>query len=182
MSKQYYVELPSGTILETDRLDLWPEATRLTVKDGRVRLRAESMRRVRKAVSRKREVLTKVTHVARSGMSRSIECYVINGGELLNISGDVARIVGDPLDPKNGGVKVSGCGMDMGFHLVYTLSRYLFTTGYGLPMTLRGGTKTPRTAEEAAYLYKRGYRARGRNGETSGWETDGGYALRHRWI
>lgn len=125
-----YIELPTtGTVLEVDSLEHWPEARRLTVKEGRARLRAESMRHVRKAVSRKREVLTKVTHVARSGMSRSIECYVISGGELLNISGDVARIIGEPLDRKNGGVRVSGCGMDMGAQIVYVLGRYLYPQG-----------------------------------------------------
>jgi hypothetical protein len=34
---------------------------------------------------------------------------------------------------KNGnGLVVGGCGMDMGFHAVYTLSRILYNDGYAL--------------------------------------------------
>lgn len=67
-------------------------------------------------------IYTKVTHVARSGMSRSIECFVIVDNEPVNLTWAVARILGDPCDQKNGGVKVGGCGMDMGFHIVNYLS------------------------------------------------------------
>jgi hypothetical protein len=35
----------------------------------------------------------------------------------------------DKFGDRNG-IRVGGCGMDMGFHLVYTLSRALFDDGY----------------------------------------------------
>lgn len=77
----------------------------------------------RRRVDKKgRQIYTKVTHVAKSGMSRSIECFVIEENEPINITWAVARILGERVDQKNGGVRVSGCGMDMGFHIVNYLS------------------------------------------------------------
>jgi hypothetical protein len=46
----------------------------------------------------------------------------------------VARAIGWKFDQVHGGVKVDGAGMDMGFHLVYTLSQVLYGAqeGYAL--------------------------------------------------
>jgi hypothetical protein len=57
-------------------------------------------------------------------MQRSIS-VVLNDEDL---SYWVARATGEKIDQTNGGVKVGGCGMDMGFHLVYNLSRTLYPT------------------------------------------------------
>ncbi len=66
---------------------------------------------------------TVVSHVTRSGMSRSIRVLVGNAdGEVSDLSWAVARVLGWRFDGEHGGVKVQGTGMDMGFHLVYTLS------------------------------------------------------------
>lgn len=67
-------------------------------------------------------VYQSVTHVARSGMSRSITNMVIVENEPVKIDWAVARVLGESCDGKNGGVKVGGCGMDMGFHIVNYLS------------------------------------------------------------
>ena len=79
----------------------------------------------------KHTVYTDVKHVTRSGMGRSIAAYVIVDGEPINISGLVAKAVGWTLDTDRLAVKVGGCGMDMGFHLVYSLSYVLWPEGYG---------------------------------------------------
>lgn len=71
---------------------------------------------------------TTVTHVARSGMSRSIKVFVMENNVPMDRSWAASRLLGDALDEKNGGVKMGGCGMDMGFHLVYSLGRVLFPT------------------------------------------------------
>jgi hypothetical protein len=92
-------------------------------------------------------------HVSRSGMSRSIS--LLKGDE--DITYWAARAMGDKIDQKNGGIKIGGCGMDMGFHLVYNLGWTLFPKGFKVDGV-------------------------GRNGDTSGWDTDGGYALKHRWL
>lgn len=75
------------------------------------------------------DVWTKVTHVARSGMSRSIEVYLIRDNEPWNISYMVARALDYGMDDRWGGLRVGGCGMDMTFHIVYSLGRHLWPNG-----------------------------------------------------
>jgi hypothetical protein len=74
-----------------------------------------------------------------------------------SLSWDMAKALDYPLDRDREGLKVSGCGMDMGFAVVHELGRALFPEGFKVEGV-------------------------GRNGDTSGWDRDGGYALKHRWI
>lgn len=67
-------------------------------------------------------IYTKLCHVSKSGMSRSIDVYIMKDNEPLYLTQWVARVTQASVDQKNGGVKVTGCGMDMGFDLVYRLS------------------------------------------------------------
>jgi hypothetical protein len=132
-------------------------------------------------------VYTKVNHVSRSGMSRNIEAYVMRENSPVNISTSAATITESPI-AKDGGVKMGGCGMDMGFALVYDLAYRLFPDGFGEPCQEPGCTFKAKTKEEAAEanaLAGHGvtpHSFRGRNGETSGWDNDGGYALKQRWM
>ena len=71
-------------------------------------------------------VYTILRHVSPSGMSRVIACVIILDDKPCDISYQVADILDWKLDDKHCGVKVSGCGMDMGFHLVYQLSAELY--------------------------------------------------------
>lgn len=71
-------------------------------------------------------IYTKLTNVSRSGMSRSIDVYISHKGEVLKITWQVSKILRDKIDNKNGGVKTYGCGMDMGFNLIYNFS-YVIT-------------------------------------------------------
>jgi hypothetical protein len=98
-------------------------------------------------------IYTLVKRVSSSGMSRSIGVYRVIEGDIQDISYFVANALGWKLS-KDGGVTVGGCGMDMGFHLVYSLSWVLFPNGTTEPH----GT---------------------RNGEP---DCDGGYALKHKWL
>lgn len=77
-------------------------------------------------------VYYKINHVARSGMSRSISFYVATIGKwkndkpvIQNITGWIASIMGKKIDSHNG-ITVSGCGMDMGFHVINNLSIKLY--------------------------------------------------------
>lgn len=82
----------------------------------------EAIDKLRTMVKPGEEVRTILRHVTRSGMSRSVS-VVLNGEDC---SGLVALAVGMPFDRNHDGVKVGGCGMDVGFHLVYELSRTLY--------------------------------------------------------
>lgn len=102
-------------------------------------------------------VYTILRHVSRSGMLRAISPILIREGEPLDLTHYVAKALGLKIDRNNYGVKVGGCGMDMGFHLVYNLSRTIFPNGF-------------KTWE--------GY---WRN-EPSDFDSDGGYALKQKWL
>lgn len=71
-----------------------------------------------------------VTHVSRSGMSRSIEILLSHEWGIDNLSWVVAKAINHPFDNKNGGVKIGGCGMDMGFAIIYSLGQVMFPEGF----------------------------------------------------
>lgn len=74
---------------------------------------------------------TILRHCSRSGMLRVIDVVAIVDGEPVSAWGYVGAVLDWPVDRDRGGVKVSGCGMDMGFYLVYALSRHLYNDGKG---------------------------------------------------
>jgi hypothetical protein len=98
-------------------------------------------------------------HVSQSGMSRIIDLVTIKDDKVYHVGYNAARALGLKYDRDKQGVRISGCGMDMGFALVYDLSYRLFPNGFDLAPGERG-----------------------RNGDTSGHDNDGGYALKHRWL
>jgi hypothetical protein len=74
-------------------------------------------------------VYTVLRSVSSSGMTRHISLKVVDSdGDILDITYLAARALGDKLQERNGfnTLKVNGCGMDMGFHIVYSLSSVLF--------------------------------------------------------
>lgn len=137
-----------------------------------------------------------VRHVARSGMSRDIDFYVMQDNEMRWLSPAIARAIGWKMS-KDRGIKVQGCGMDMIFHTVYTLSSVLFPAGFGcIGKKDRNGWEercpsndhsngdrdyrphvddTPQCSEEVGTDIPR-KRAH------SHWHLSGGYALRYRQI
>lgn len=72
--------------------------------------------------------------VSKSGLSRKVSVYVVNNGELLNLTYFVGSLLGLPLQDKNGywTVTLNGGGMDMHFKLAYDLGMVLFGDGYAL--------------------------------------------------
>lgn len=131
-------------------------------------------------------VCTILRHVSKSGMTRHIGLVIIKGGETLHPDYAAATALGWRQQAQNGAIIVEGCGMDMGFQIVYSLGRVLFPEGFGVEGALWAGEKVrkkrPATPEAAAAMVKQGYKFRGRNGDPSGWDNDGGYALTHRWL
>ena len=79
-------------------------------------------------------VTTLIRHASRSGARWSISVLV--GRDLIEGVSDVSWLVARAgfgrFDQKNGGVIRNGGGMDMGFDLVYSLSRALYGDGYAL--------------------------------------------------
>lgn len=72
------------------------------------------------------EVYCLLKNVSRSGMQRTIQLIVIRNNEPWYIGYKVAGILGMAYDEKKEGVKINGCGMDMGFAIVNDLSSHLY--------------------------------------------------------
>ena len=100
-------------------------------------------------------IYTITRHVSRSGMMRLISAFFVKDGEIYELDWQIARIGLFQRHKTDEGLVVGGCGMDMHFHLVYELGRILYPDGFKL----------------AKGMY-------GRNRDTSGYETDGGYAFK----
>ena len=110
-------------------------------------------------------VYTVLRHVSQSGMSRNISLMVIKDNEVRHIDYSTHILTGYPL-AKHEGVKIGGCGMDMGFALVYDLSRALYGSGYECigdkcPSNFHVNNRDKRITEQ---IHK------------------DGYALKHRWL
>lgn len=106
-------------------------------------------------------VYTTVHKVSSTGMSRTMSVFVVDEDDSIrNITSYVAMLTGNTYLRDKNHLRVGGCGMDMGFHVVYSLGRCLYPDGFKLP-------------KDKKY---------GRNGDTSGYDKDGGYALNQQWL
>lgn len=94
--------------------------------------KAEAIESLRETFPVGSTVPTVLRHVSRSGMSRSISVLVAEGGEISDISWQVARAGIGRFDQRHGGIVVNGAGMDMGFDIAYRLSLTLHGDGYAL--------------------------------------------------
>ena len=70
-------------------------------------------------------VYTILRSVSTSGMSRVIDMFYIKDGQPIKIHYSTNKVF-NKRDGKREGYKISGCGMDMGFHLVSNLASHLF--------------------------------------------------------
>jgi|SRR5665213_3162973 len=130
--------------------------------------KAEAIEMLRAEMPPGTTVYTILRHVSSSGMMRHISVKTGLEGQW---DWAVALATESKLAPREG-IKVAGAGMDMGFHLVYSLSYTLYPQGFDCI---------------AAHLPER---ERGRvcpsndhsNREHNTHHRDGGYALRQRWI
>ena len=71
-----------------------------------------------------------IRQVSRSGMYRHISCHSIQNNEVRWLSYHVAKVLKWSYKDKTNAVGVGGCGMDMGFSLIYNLSSALYKDGY----------------------------------------------------
>jgi len=115
---------------------------------------------LKKLFARNTKVYTTIKRVSSSGMSRHIEVFVARKEQIINITWHVGNITGYKQNRDTNGLVVGGCGMDMGFHLIYSLSRALYPKGFKLLKSQKWG----------------------RNGDTSGYDKDGGYRLNQIWL
>ena len=125
----------------------------------------EAIERLLKLLKPKDIVYCSLKHTSSSGMSRRISFLITEHTDerhmtnpnphnrIINIDWLIARALGYKQSDK-GGLVVQGCGMDMGFWVVYELGSTLWPNG----------TPDPHGR---------------RNGEP---DSNGGYALKHEWL
>jgi hypothetical protein len=141
--------------------------------------REEAAKELRKLIKPKQRVYCLLRSRASSGMSRVIDLFIVvpdyetvyptkpEGGKdydngkqklvghrLRSIGYTAAKAMDDRWDSDKQGIRIGGCGMDMGFALVYDLGQTLWPNG----------TRKPHGT---------------RNGEP---DRAGGYALKHEWL
>lgn len=153
-----YVETKEGHIIQTDSPELWTECKPLPATEGKRLLKAQSAAKLRKLCPPGSTIYTVLRHVSSSGMTRRITCFAIVGtgrkAEPFDLGGYIADVLGYKRHERDGSLVVSGCGMDMGFHIVHSLGYALWPKGTRKPHGTRNGAP----------------------------DADGGYALKHRWL
>ena len=98
-------------------------------------------------------IYTQLRHASASGMRRRISLHVVHDGRIRCIDTLAADLLGDKVH-QDGGIVANGGGMDMGFHLVYSLGSRLWPEGTPEPHGTRNGAP----------------------------DRSGGYALKHEWL
>lgn len=107
----------------------------MSKKDGMIARQEYCRKELRKILKPGQTAYCILRSVSRSGMKREISLYIIQKGELQNIDCLAADATGHTLGKV--GIVVHGCGMDMGFGLVYSLGYAVWPKG-----TRNGGTYT----------------------------------------
>ena len=85
---------------------------------------AEAIKDLREETSNVDVIYTDVVHVSRSGMFRCIRPFIITDDRRpWDLTYLVARAGIGKANQRHGGIEMGGCGMDMGFALVYEIGR-----------------------------------------------------------
>lgn len=152
----------------------------------------DSLARLREWLKPGDTVHTILRNVSRSGMQHEIGLVILKDGTDLHPNYSVARVLGERMG-KRDGIIVGGCGMDMGFHVVHSLSSVLFPHGFGCvgercpSNDHSNGDRSykPHAAGEIKTWEGEGWHRKPLTWEKKGlihWHSSGGYALRHRWL
>lgn len=140
----------------------------MTTKKERKEQELEKIREnLRELVKPGDTVYTSLRHVSRSGMYRVIDLFVMKDNRPLRISWEAAQLL-EGYDSRHDGCKASGCGMDMGFALVYNLGWELFRKGWECV-----GEHCPNNSHVNDRNAPRGKGVM---------HTEAGYSLRHKWL
>lgn len=152
MSKAY-MRTPSGEVFQTSHPEYHSDCENLgNGAKGYAARREYVCKELRKILKPGRVVYTDVNSISSSGMSREISVYIADGKHIRNIT----HLVSDATAHAEGkkGIRMQGCGMDMGFALVYALGQNLWPKGTRKPHGTRNGAP----------------------------DSHGGYALKHEWL
>ena len=89
----------------------------------------EEIKAFKKLIPKGSKVYCILRHVSQSGMMRVIDFY---NKDMIRISHKISDLLSYSYHNKKEGLRVTGCGMDMGFAVVYDLSSAIHKSGYHL--------------------------------------------------
>lgn len=147
--------------------------------------RDQAFANLRKWIKPGDTVHTILDHVSSSGMSRDIRVVLIDkDGNTTHPNWAVQVLLGYPRAKRGDGMRVGGCGMDMGFHIVHSLGYALFGEE-----AEHGTGKVANALRKAIYNADKFYWHQGGKTAKPDWTKPGrqwfggaGYALKHRWL
>ena len=137
----------------------------MTAKEKEAK-KQEAIEQLKKYVKPGDTVYTVLRHVSASGMSRRLDVYAIKDNKPEYLTGWVANAL--EMRRYKNGLVIGGCGMDVGFAVVYELASTLFRDNFyclGEHCPSNDHRNNPR-----------------RNFHSHDKHSDAGYALRHEWI
>ena len=144
MKFTHYFRTPEGRIYGSDSADSFKGCESLKRAEGQRLHREQCKADLRELIKPGDTVYTCLRSVSGSGMSRQISVHIPlielrsvtpKGGEkrkhkrvavIRDISNYVAHVIDYRQNDRSGALVVGGCGMDMGFHVVYSLGRSLY--------------------------------------------------------
>ena len=92
----------------------------------------EAIAKLKEAIKEGDTLYTQLKNVSKSGMTRHIAVRFLKDDYPYDYTYLASIALGWKLSDKYDGIKVGGCGMDMGFHLIYSLSYALYGDGYAI--------------------------------------------------
>ncbi len=158
MTKLAYLQDADGYVIATSNPQYHQGLKALPAATGKRLYRQQVIDQLKRDLKPGDKVYTILRHVSASGAACRISLvipYVHQTDQtgIVTLDYSAALAIDAKLHPK-GGIIINGCGMDMGFELVYRLGSALWPNGTDEPH----GT---------------------RNGEP---DRESGYALKHQWL
>jgi hypothetical protein len=92
----------------------------------------QAIEKLREEIKEGDTLWTQLKHVSKSGMTRHIAVRFLKDNYPYDYTYLVAKALDGKISDKYDGIKREGCGMDMGFDLIYNLSYVLHGDGYAI--------------------------------------------------
>ncbi len=126
--RDYFMRTPSGDVFRTSCPEYHKECEQLARAEGEKIYRAQVLADIKKKIKPGQKIYCILRSVSASGMQCRISLHTIHKGELIPLDHAASVLTGRTLSDK-GGIVCNGCGMDMGFDLVYSLGYSIWPKG-----------------------------------------------------
>lgn len=141
--------------------------------------RLQAIETLRKFLQVGQRIYTSLEHVSSSGMSRRIRVYAVvpserevSGATIQDITYHTSKACGLRFNSDRHAIVIGGCGMDMGYSIVYSLSSALYRGNFAC-IGLKCQSNDHTNDRDGSWT---------REENIGRMHSDGGYALTHSWI